>query len=77
MTDTAKAERNIGEVRLQIAQTEVDFQKQVVSELIDVRRTVSETVERRNVARDIFTRLDVRAPMTASLKRGSSQRLVP
>jgi HlyD family secretion protein len=64
MTDTAKAERNIGEVRLQIAQLEADFQKQAVSELIDVRRAVAETIERRNVARDVFTRLDIRAPMT-------------
>jgi len=64
LTDSAKAERSIGEVDLQIAQERVDFQKQVVAEQIEVRRSIAETSERRNVARDVFNRLDIRAPQT-------------
>lgn len=64
LTDSAKAERSIGEVELQIAQERVDFQKQVVAEQIEVRRSIAETAERRNVARDVLNRLEVRAPQT-------------
>ncbi len=62
--DSAKAERSIGEANLQIAQTDVEFQKQAVSDLIETRRQLAELRERFNVAREVVNRLEVRAPRT-------------
>lgn len=63
VTDSAKAERNIGDAELQIVQGDVDFQRTVVSDLIDARRQMSEIRERMGVARDILQRLEIKAPL--------------
>ncbi len=64
VTDSAKAERSIGEANLQIAQTDVEFQKQAVADLIETRRQLAELRERLNVAREVVNRLEIRAPRT-------------
>lgn len=63
VTDSAKAERNIGDAELQIVQGDVDFQRTVVSDLIDARRQMSEIREKMGVARDILQRLEIKAPL--------------
>ncbi len=62
VTDSAKAERGIGDAELQIVQIESEFQKQAVAELIETRRLLAELRERLGVARDVLHRLEVRAP---------------
>ncbi len=64
VTDSAKADRSIGEANLQIAQTDVEFQKQAVADLIETRRMLAELRERFNVAREVVNRLEIRAPRT-------------
>jgi HlyD family type I secretion membrane fusion protein len=64
ITDSAKAERMIGEADLEIAQQRADWQSKVAGELIEVRRLMAETDERVNIARDVLTRLNVYAPQT-------------
>lgn len=63
VTDGAKAERSVGEVELQIVQGDVEFQRQLVAELIEARRLLAELDERIGVARDVLDRLVVRAPL--------------
>jgi HlyD family type I secretion membrane fusion protein len=62
VTDSAKAERNIGDAELQIVQGDVDFQRTTVSDLIDARKQMAEIRERMGVARDILRRLEIKAP---------------
>jgi HlyD family type I secretion membrane fusion protein len=62
VTDGAKAQRSVGEVELQIVQGDVEFQRQLVAELIETRRLIAELDERIGVARDVLDRLVVRAP---------------
>lgn len=64
ITDGAKASRSIGDAELQIVQGEVDFQRGVVSDLIDQRRLMAELREKMAVARDILLRTEVRAPQS-------------
>ena len=63
-TDSAKAEREIGDADLQIAQSKADWQSKVVTDLIDTRRQMAEIGERIKIAQDVLTRLDVFAPQT-------------
>lgn len=63
ITDSAKAERSIGEVELQVVQGDVEFQRQLVADLIDTRRQIAELDEKAGVARDVLGRLEVRAPL--------------
>jgi HlyD family secretion protein len=62
VTDGAKAQRSIGEVELQIVQSDVEFQRQLVAELIETRRLMAELDEKVGVARDLLERTIVRAP---------------
>lgn len=64
VTDSAKAERSIGDAELQIAQADVEFQKQAVADLIETRRQLSDLREKYNVARDVMQRLEVKSPRT-------------
>ena len=64
MTDSAKADREIGDADLQIAQSKADWQSKVVTDLIETRRQMAEIGERINIAQDVLTRLDVFAPKT-------------
>lgn len=63
VTDGAKAERSIGEAELQIMQGDVDFQRSVVSDLIEARRQIAELGEKIGVARDVLQRIAVKAPL--------------
>ncbi|GJE06017.1 Type I secretion system membrane fusion protein PrsE [Methylobacterium jeotgali] len=62
VSDGAKAEQGISETKFQIEQIRQQFLQQVASDLIDIRKTLSDLNERENVARDVLSRVEVRAP---------------
>lgn len=64
ISDAAKAEQAIAETRFQAAQIRQQFVQQVGSDIIDVRKTLSDLAEKENVARDILSRVSVLAPKT-------------
>lgn len=68
VTDGAKARRSIGEVELQIVQADVEFQRQLVAELIETRRLIAELDEKIGVARDVLDRHLVRAPQAGVIQ---------
>ncbi|CAN1489353.1 AcrA Membrane-fusion protein [Rhabdaerophilaceae bacterium] len=60
--DIAKAEGAISEVALQIQQLSQKFQEDVAANLIEVRTRISDLNGRLNVANDILSRTELRAP---------------
>lgn len=64
ISDFAKSEQSIAETRLQIVQTEQQFNQQVASDLIDVRKNLSDLFEREHVAQDVLDRTTIKAPRT-------------
>ena len=60
--DIAKAENNIGEMRLQVQQLRQKFQEDVSTHVLDVRQKLHDLRERMNVAENILRRIDIRAP---------------
>jgi HlyD family type I secretion membrane fusion protein len=64
ISDTKKGEQAVSETRLTIVQTQKQFLQQVSSDIIDVRKNLSDLLERENVAQDVLLRLDIRAPRT-------------
>lgn len=61
--DIAKSETAIGEARLQIIQLEQKFQEEIAAQSVETNQKINEMRERLSVARDVFTRLEVRAPL--------------
>jgi len=61
--DIAKAQTSIGEARLQIIQIEQKFQEEVAAARVEAGQKISEMRERLLVARDVFSRLEIRAPL--------------
>ncbi|PPQ35923.1 HlyD family type I secretion periplasmic adaptor subunit [Rhodoblastus acidophilus] len=66
--DTAKAESTIGETKLQIQQARQKFQEEVASNLLDTRQKVSELQERKRVAQDVLTRVDIATPRSGTVQ---------
>ena len=60
--DIAKAENNIGEMRLQAQQLKQKFQEEVSTQILDIRQKINDLRERLNVAENILRRIDIRAP---------------
>ena len=63
-TDSAKAQRAIGDVDLQIEQARADWQNGVATDLIEARRQITDLGERIKIAEDVLKRLNVLAPQT-------------
>ncbi|AWN41731.1 HlyD family type I secretion periplasmic adaptor subunit [Methylobacterium durans] len=64
ISDAKKGEQAIDETKLTIVQTQKQFLQQVSSDIIDVRKSLAELAEKENVAKDILSRVEVRAPRT-------------
>lgn len=62
--DIAKAENNIGEMRLQIQQLRQKFQEEVSTQILDVRQKIHELTERLSVTENVLRRIEIRAPRT-------------
>jgi len=60
--DIAKAENNIGEMRLQVQQLRQKFQEDVSTQILDVRQRMHDLRERLNIAENVLRRIDIRAP---------------
>lgn len=66
--DTAKAESAIGETKLQIQQTRQKFQEEVASNLLETRQKIVELQERKRVAQDVLTRVDIVTPRSGTVQ---------
>ncbi|WP_336488168.1 HlyD family type I secretion periplasmic adaptor subunit [Methylobacterium nigriterrae] len=64
ISDAKKGAQSIDETKLTIVQTQKQFLQQVSSDIIDIRKTLSDLVEKEHVAQDVLSRLEVRAPRT-------------
>lgn len=64
LSDAKKGEQSIDETKLTIVQTQKQFLQQVSSEIIDVRKNLAELAEKARVARDVLSRVELRAPRT-------------
>ena len=62
--DIARANKAIGETKLQIIQAQKAFREQVVTELRDVQPRISDLEERAIASRDVFDKLEIRAPVS-------------
>lgn len=60
--DIAKAENNIGEMRLQIQQLRQKFQEEVSTQILDMRQKMHDLREKLNIAENILRRIDIRSP---------------
>ena len=68
IADTAKATNGISEARLQVMQLEQKFQEEVSAQLLETRQKINTAKEKLIVARDLFTRLDIRAPRAGTVQ---------
>jgi HlyD family type I secretion membrane fusion protein len=68
IADEAKAQSGIDEARLQIQQVKNKFSEEVASSISDVRQKINDIREKIRVAQDVFTRLEVKAPVSGSVQ---------
>lgn len=67
-SDIAKFEETIAEVQLQIIQVSRKHKEEVAQALRDVRVTLGELGEKMRVAKDVYRRLEVRAPVSGTVQ---------
>lgn len=67
-TDAAKAANGINEARLQIIQLDQKSQEDVSAQLLETRQKINAANEKLVVARDLLTRLDIRAPRAGTVQ---------
>lgn len=60
--DIAKAENNIGEMRLQVQQIRQKFQEEVSTQILDIRQKLHDLRERLNIAENVLRRIEIRSP---------------
>ncbi|SOD98765.1 HlyD family type I secretion periplasmic adaptor subunit [Caenispirillum bisanense] len=65
----ARAQKSIGEAKLQIEQTRQRFREEVVGQLRDVQVQVSDLREKLTVASDVLERTVIRAPQTGYVQK--------
>jgi len=63
--DIARSEKQRDETQTQIDQIRQKFREDTAAALVDVRGRLSDLREKSAIARDVLTRIDIRAPMTA------------
>jgi len=64
--DEAKARSAISEAELQIRQARTKFAEDVAAAILEVRQKIADAREKLRVARDVFRRLDIVAPVSGS-----------
>lgn len=68
ISDTARAQGAINEMRVQIAQIRQKFQEEVANGLLDVRQKIADYRQRIIVAQDVLRRIDVTAPRAGTVQ---------
>ncbi len=68
VADTAKAANGMNEAKLQITQLDQKFQEEVSAQLLDARQKINAAREKLVVARDLLSRLDIRAPRAGTVQ---------
>lgn len=68
LSDAKKGDQAIDETRLTIVQTQKQFLQQVSSDIIDARKSLAELFEKENVAKDVLSRVEIRAPRTGIIQ---------
>lgn len=72
IADAAKAENNIGEMKLQATQTRQKFIEEVGAQLLDIRQKLGDMREKLHVTEDVLRRTEIRAP-----RAGEAQNINP
>jgi HlyD family type I secretion membrane fusion protein len=68
IADTAKASNGISEARLQVMQLKQKFQEEASAQLLETRQKINSSREKLVVAKDLLTRLDIRAPRSGAVQ---------
>jgi len=68
ISDTAKAQSSIGEIKVQIQQLHQKFQEDVASALLDVRQKIADSRERVAVAKDVLERVKIVSPLDGTVQ---------
>lgn len=68
IADTAKAANGMNEARLEVIQLNRKFQEEVSSQLMETRQKINMANEKMIVARDLMTRLEIRAPRAGTVQ---------
>ena len=66
--EIAKAQSSIGETKLQIEQQLQKFQEDVNSNLLDVRQKIADLKNRVEVAKDVLSRIEIKAPRSGTIQ---------
>jgi HlyD family secretion protein len=68
ISDTARAQAGINEMRVQIAQIKQKFHEEVANALLEVRQKIADYRQRIIVAQDVLRRIDVIAPRAGTVQ---------
>jgi HlyD family secretion protein len=68
VADEAKAGTAINEARLEIQQVQHKFDEDVAGSISEVRQKINDTRSKIQVARDVFRRLDIKAPVSGTIQ---------
>lgn len=68
ITDEAKAEGQVNELKLQVQQLKQKFYEEVVGQLAESRQKINELREKITVAKDILSRVDISAPRSGTVQ---------
>ena len=68
ISDTAKAQSSIGEMKIQIQQLRQKFQEDIASSLLEVRQKIADARERVTVAGDVLNRVEIVAPLDGTVQ---------
>jgi HlyD family secretion protein len=66
--DQAKAQNGIGEAQLQIRQLRQKFLEEVSGQILEVRQKIADLSEKLRVAKDVFRRLIILAPVSGTVQ---------
>ena len=66
--DTAKAQNDIGEARLQIEQLHKKFSEEVNAQIVDVRSKIADLRQKVTVSKDVLHRIEIRAPRAGTVQ---------
>jgi len=68
IADEAKAGTAINEARLEIEQVQHKFDEEVASSISEVRQKINDSRNKIQVARDVFQRLEIKAPVAGTVQ---------
>lgn len=68
VAEIAKAQNDIGEANLQIAQLHKKFSEDVNSQILQVREKIAELQQKNAVSEDVLQRIQIRAPLAGTIQ---------